>query len=414
MKHYDFIIAGGGVAGLSLAYHLIQSPMRDRSIVIIDRDHKSCNDRTLCFWSDQPTAFDSILFRSWDRLRVIGEDFETAPTPEAYRYCMIRGIDFYRFVQRALTGCPNVEFVQGTISRIDECDQDAVVVMDDQTTYRGRWVFDSRFNPAEFQANWARGQSFQQRFLGWEIETAAASFDPQCPTFMDFRLPQHNGLCFCYVLPFSERHALVECVLMGRSQAAHASQLRAYIENVLGIHQYHILAKESGTSPLTDRGFPRQAGPHIMNIGTRGGRVKPSSGYAFMRIQHDSAAVVRSLLKSGHPFDVPSDSRFYRLCDSLMLRVMNRRGGWMVPLFARLFERNPIDRIFRFLDERASPGQNLRLTASLLPELIVQMRSRQPARLPQRREHEYTANRHRDRSRTGRDRDSSPTRPQRL
>jgi lycopene beta-cyclase len=116
-----------------------------------------------------------------------------------------------------------------------------------------------------------------------------------------------------------------------------------------------------------------------MNIGTRGGRVKPSSGYAFTRIQRDSAAIVRSLLKHGHPFDVPSDPRFYRLCDSLMLHVMHRHSDWLVPLFVRLFERNPIERILSFLDEHALPGQNLRLTMSLLPELFVQMLSHRPA-----------------------------------
>jgi lycopene beta-cyclase len=373
MSRYDFIIAGGGVAGLSLAYHLVQSPLRERSILIIDRDRKTRNDRTLSFWAAEPGPFDPIAFRTWDRLKVAGEGFETVATLGDYRYCMIRGIDFYQFVRQTLAAYPNVAFVQSTISRIDETDQQAVVRVDEQTAYTGQWVFDSRFPPSAFQAERARCRSFQQHFLGWEIETETAVFDPQMPMFMDFRLPQPNGLCFCYVLPFSERHALVEYVRMGRSQAAHGSPLKTYLENAWGINSYHILTKEGGTSPITDWVFPRRAGRHIMNIGTRGGRVKPSSGYAFTRIQRDSAAIVRSLLTSGHPFDVPPDTRFYRLCDSLMLRVMARRGDGLVPLFIELFKRNSIDRILSFLDERASPGQNLRLTTSLLPALIAQM-----------------------------------------
>ncbi len=376
MTHYDFIIAGGGVAGLSLAYHLVQSPLRDRSILIIDKDRKTRNDRTLSFWSAQPMVLDGITFRTWDRLRVIGEEFETAAPLGAYRYCTIRGIDFYQFVRQALATHPHVEFVQGTINRIDEQDQQAIVLVDEDIAYAGQWVFDSRFSPSEFQAELARHHSFQQHFLGWEIETETDVFDPQLPTFMDFRLPQQNGLCFCYVLPFSERRALVETVQMSRFQVAYKPELKRYIETVLGIDQYQILAKESGSSPLTDWVFPRQMGAHTMNVGTRGGRVKPSSGYAFTRIQRDSAAIVRSLLKSGHPFDVPSDPVFYRLCDSLMLRVMERHRAWLAPLFARLFERNPIERILGFLDERASPGQNFRLTLSLVPELMVQMLSR--------------------------------------
>lgn len=375
--HYDFIIAGGGVAGLSLAYHLVQSPLRDRSILIIDKDRQTRSDRTLSFWSTQPTVFDGIIFRAWDRLRVIGEDFETAALLGAYRYCTIRGIDFYQFVRQALTTYPNVAFVQGTITRVDEQEQQAMVRVGNDIAHTGQWVFDSRFSPSEFQAELARHHSFQQHFLGWEIETEADVFDPQLPTFMDFRLSQQNGVSFCYVLPFSERHALVEYVQLLRAHVAYRPELKRYIETVLGIDQYQILAKESGVSPLTDWGFPRQMGPHTMSIGTRGGRVKPSSGYAFTRIQRDSEAIVRSLLESSHPFDVPSDPPFYRLCDSLMLRVIERHSTWLAPLFARLFERNPIERILGFLDERASPGQNLRLTLSLVPELMAQMLSRQ-------------------------------------
>jgi lycopene beta-cyclase len=37
MQHYDLIIAGGGAAGLSLAYHLLLSPLRNRSILIVDK-----------------------------------------------------------------------------------------------------------------------------------------------------------------------------------------------------------------------------------------------------------------------------------------------------------------------------------------------------------------------------------------
>lgn len=40
MIEYDYIIAGGGAAGLSLAYQLVQSSLRDRRILIIDRDEK--------------------------------------------------------------------------------------------------------------------------------------------------------------------------------------------------------------------------------------------------------------------------------------------------------------------------------------------------------------------------------------
>jgi lycopene beta-cyclase len=68
---YDFIIAGGGAAGLSLAYHLMRSPLRDRSILIVDKDAKDHNDRTFCFWTDRPSLFDDLVYRSWSQLRFV-------------------------------------------------------------------------------------------------------------------------------------------------------------------------------------------------------------------------------------------------------------------------------------------------------------------------------------------------------
>ncbi len=116
---------------------------------------------------------------------------------------------------------------------------------------------------------------------------------------------------------------------------------------------------------MTDRPFPRRLSQHVMAIGTRGGLVKPSSGYAFQRIQNDSAAIVESLISYGHPFQVPTTPARYRLFDTLLLQLMYRQGGKMKDIYTRLFERNSPQEIFRFLDEHAPLGDDIRLLASL-------------------------------------------------
>jgi len=45
------------MAGFSLAYHMRQSPLRDKEILIIDLEPKTENDRTWCFWTREGTAF---------------------------------------------------------------------------------------------------------------------------------------------------------------------------------------------------------------------------------------------------------------------------------------------------------------------------------------------------------------------
>jgi lycopene beta-cyclase len=373
MQPYDFIIAGGGAAGLSLACEMIHSPLRDRSILIVDKDAKDRNDRTWCFWTDRAMQFDPIVSRSWNRLQFVSPTYAKVVELHPYRYQLIRGIDFYCCAHQELAAFPNVELLQGTVEQIEDQDDQATVSVDGRT-YAARWVFDSRFRRPTFAPDPTRYHYVQQRFHGWEIETPIDAFDPQIPTFLDFRTPQREAMRFCYVLPLSARHALVEyvaCMRPAHGDEDQTGALRDYLQTILGIIDYRILAREGGASPLTDYPFPRRAGQRVMTIGVAGGRIKPTSGYAFTRIQDDSAAIVGSLLKVGHPFDVPPSSRRYRLYDAILLDLMTHHGAAISPIFTTLFRHNPIQRIFRFLDEAGSLWENMSFIATLPPQRFL-------------------------------------------
>jgi lycopene beta-cyclase len=118
---------------------------------------------------------------------------------------------------------------------------------------------------------------------------------------------------------------------------------------------------------MTDHPFPRKAGARVMNIGTRGGRVKASTGFAFGRIQRDCADIVHSLVAHGHPFDVPTPSARYRTFDAMLLQILYRHGHLGKRIFTDIFKKNPIDRIFRFLDEDGDVWENLHVMASVPP-----------------------------------------------
>ena len=372
-KHYDFIFAGGGAAGLSLAYQLSRSALAAKSMLIVDPAVKNRNDHTWCFWTTTPTPVEPVVYRTWERLGFFGEDFEATFDLAPYRYQMVRGIDFYRFMRENLGGLPNVDFLLGSVERIVDGPQQAEILVNEQT-FSGDWVFDSRYRSADYRPLTPRYHYLAQHFLGWEIETPDPAFDPQTPWLFDFRTPQRGAMRFMYVLPFSERRALVEYTLFSADllpQAEYEVALRAYIADVLGVRQYRILEEERDLIPMTDQPFPRRAGQRVMNTGTRGGRVKASSGYAFLRIQQDTAAIARSLQKRGHPFDVPTPPRRYRVFDTMLLQILYRRGDLSKRVFTDLFRNNPVARIFRFLDEEGSVGENLRLMASVPPEPFV-------------------------------------------
>jgi lycopene beta-cyclase len=85
MINYDFAILGGGASGLSLALALAQSPMGNRSILIIEKEAKNRNDRTWCYWTRQDSPLDDICHMAYIALPVYRLKFL-----QPYRYQMIR------------------------------------------------------------------------------------------------------------------------------------------------------------------------------------------------------------------------------------------------------------------------------------------------------------------------------------
>jgi lycopene beta-cyclase len=381
MPTYDFILAGGGAAGLSLAYHLVHSPLKDASILIVDPESKDANDRTWSFWTHNSSTFDAIVHRSWDCLQFVGEGLDKTLEISPYRYQMIRGLDFYRHVHQALAAFPNVEFLQGKVTHIQDGPGFAEATVEGQT-FQAAWIFDSR--PAHPEVNTSRYHALRLYFKGWAIQTAGPAFTPQAATLMDFRTPQRGDTRFFYVLPFSEDRALVEYTVFTASRVG-AYECQAALENYLagvqGIGEYHILSAEGGCIPVTDQPAQRRAGARVMNIGARGGRIKPTTGYAFARIQQDSIAIVRSLVEQGSPFHIPADSERYRLLDSILMEIMTSQGEEIQPIFTALFRNNPPARLFRFLDEVASPQEILMLIETLprriFLETLLKMQRRQ-------------------------------------
>ncbi len=370
-QDYDYLIVGGGAAGLSLAYHIALEPrLADKRVLLIEPEAKTQNDRTWSFWADEPGMFDGIVAHEWDKIAFRSPGFERIIDLGDYRYKTINGLDYYRFVGQALAARP-AQFtrVRGTVTELANTATGTQAHTTSGNSYTARYAFDSR-PPDLLKLKQPRKHRYLlQHFVGWEIETDTDVFDPKTVEFMDFRGPQQHEARFMYVLPYSARKALVEYTLFSETplpKAEYEAAIRAYTDHTLKLKSYRVVAEEIGAIPMTDHPLPSRAGRYIINLGTRGGRAKPSTGYAFKRIQQHSARLVAALAATGHPpAEASGDQWQFRLFDTLLLDIMQRHGESTRDIFRQLFERNPVARIFRFLDEQTSWADNLRVMNSV-------------------------------------------------
>ena len=159
-------------------------------------------------------------------------------------------------------------------------------------------------------------------------------------------------------MPQSAKKALVEVAIFSNellSQDNYDAIVKDYIQGYLQIENYHIDEEEFGVIPMTTYPFIKHNTKRIIHIGTGGGIVKPSSGYAFKRIQEHSDQLVKCI-KKGTPLSKSYDGlngRFL-LYDKVMLHAMLHNGVSGEEIFTKLFDKRKASEIFKFLDQKTN------------------------------------------------------------
>ncbi|EME55091.1 lycopene cyclase family protein [Amycolatopsis decaplanina] len=362
------LIAGGGLSGLSLVAHLVARPEPLGPIVVVDDGRRPLATVGWASWSAEPGLLDEAVSRTFDRLRVHAAGRSRIVGLGRYKYRFVRGDDLAAAVTKSAERHGDVVFRPGRITEIRQAGEGAEAVVDGESL-RADWVFDSVLRPGPAQVDgWLI-------FRGWHVCTAGPAFDSAVPTFFDFRTSQGRAASFVYVLPRGPQEALVEHTSFAppHSQGVprpkeQRSALREYLSTVLGLRDYTVTREESASLPLFASAVDRRCGS-ILAIGTKAGLVKASTGYAFHRIQADSAAIARSLAVRGHPFDLPRPKPRHLLFDATLLDVVAREPAQLERVFAALFDRSSAEPVLRFLDEESSLAQEAKLFVRLPPSL---------------------------------------------
>lgn len=364
----EVVILGAGCAGLSLAAALGQERAPGRRVLLLEPRTEYTRDRTWCFWNTEPHLFATAISHSWHSWRVSHGAREVKRSSRVYRYCHIAGHDFYRDALGRVERAEGQTHLRGVVVNSVARQGDGLLAVEtNQGRLLAKTVFDSRPAPG------GGAPVLLQRFVGWHVRVAEPCFDPETIELMRFVPSGTPGRAqFLYVLPFSPTEAMVETTYLDLPSLPEPPYTRD-LESALRerTSNWEVLYTESGSLPMGGSVTPDETLPGVHRIGTRGGRIKPSSGYAFLRIQRHSRMVAQAL-KDGQAPPAHGEPGLggasYRIMDAVFLRALEHAPEEAAALFVRMFAGSEPDALLRFLGETSRGPREVLGVAWSLPK----------------------------------------------
>ncbi len=348
MKEFDYLIIGGGCAGLSLAYELeINGKLKNKTLAIIEPRKEYKRDKTWSFWKVFDHNFEDCVIKSWNNFTINSSENSQELVNKKFPYQSINSEKFYKKINSKLSSNPNINFFKN----LNEINSKNSIIFNS--------VFEAELDKSEL---W-------QHFQGIEIETTKDIFDDEILNLMDFNCDQRNDVHFFYTLPFSKNKALIETTwlsnLEDQSLMDYDLQLENYIKNNLGIKNYKINFIEKGAIPLFYPTFKNNK--KNINIGSAGGMTRLSTGYTFLNIQEHSKYIARNIdkIEKVKTFNL---GKKYQFLDKVFLKVLEKYPEKMPKVFSNMFKTSS-NTIIKFLSNKSNIFEDV-VIISKMPKLI--------------------------------------------
>lgn len=364
----DIIIAGAGLAGLSLLYRTMnQGIWKDLSIVVVDEHLENPAQKNWSFWKKFSGPFDDLICQRWHRLSFFNADgHETKLAVGGYTYNTIRSSDFHQHCISQLRTFKNISFVAGKVLEIYQ-ENSKCYLNTLNLRYEGSYLFNSIYNKPTLTPG---SQYFLQHFRGLMIRSAQFNFVEDQAYLMDFRTSQEHGASFFYTLPFASDEAFIEYTVFSKKVLTlpeYEEKISIYLKEVLHITEYAVLDREYGVIPMTDHHFRRFEG-NIINIGSAGGDTRGSTGYTFSNVQLTVGYIIANWKAKGDPFfSEEVIGKKHQLYDATLLQVLDDGAYKGHQVFEDLFRTTKAESVFSFLDAKSSWVEELALISSLRP-----------------------------------------------
>ena len=348
MKEFDYVIIGGGCAGLSLAYELeINSKLKDKTLAIIEPCKKYKRDKTWSFWKIFDHNFEDCIIKSWNNFTVNTSENSHELSTKKFPYQSIDSGKFYKKINSKLASNSNICFFKN----LNEINPKNSIIFNS--------VFEGELDKSKL---W-------QHFQGVEIETSKDIFDDEILNLMDFNCDQKNNVHFFYTLPFSKNKALIETTwlsdLENQNLMDYDLQLENYIKNNLRVKNYKINFIEKGAIPLF---YPSiKQNDKIINIGSAGGMTRLSTGYTFLNIQEHSKYILKNIDKIDK-VEKYNLAQKYKFLDNIFLKVLKNNPEKMPNIFYKMFKSSP-NTVIKFLSNQSNILEDINIIYKM-PKLI--------------------------------------------
>ena len=340
MKDFDYIIIGGGCAGLSLAYELeINDKLKNKSLAIIEPRKEYERDKTWSFWKVFPHNFDDCIKKSWNNFSI------NIPNDTKFIDCKLtpyQSIDSGKFYHKVLSKLKlneNIKFFKS----INDIELSNSIIFNSVPNFENK--------PNEL---W-------QHFCGVEIETEKDFFDDQIFNLMDFECDQRNEVHFFYTLPFTKKNALIETTwisnLSNETIKDYNNQIDQYLKNNLNVKNYKINFKEEGSIPLFRIKNLKKL--NEIYIGSAGDMTRLSTGYTFLNIQEHSKYIAENIenISNAELFKI---KKKYDFLDNIFLKVLRNNSSDMGEIFFKMFNSSPKTAI-NFLSNKSNFFEDLEI-----------------------------------------------------
>ena len=395
MKEFDYIIIGGGCAGLSLAYELeIHKKLKNKTLAIIEPRTEYKRDKMWSFWKVIPHNFEDCVKKSWDSFYV-GDGEKRTHHSGKYPYQTIDSGLFYKKILNTLKKNKNIRFFKN--------------IKEIKTT--NSFIFNSVPKLKKFNKD---SKNYWQHFYGIEIETKKKIIDdyiyhgdvinPEDVGLMSFNSMPRPWINFIYILPFTEKKVFFETTWItkgNRSIPPYEHQIVGQLQswNIVRYdtfkgnfpkddkkidrrinkimegrgsgkfvkNPFKVNYKEHGAIPLFHPVYEKKE--NQINIGTAGHMTRLSTGYTFLNIQEHSK-YIRENIENIRNVELFKQDKKYLFYDKLFMKVLelkevafaneirrddylSRYNNRIQNIFLKMFN-SPSNTVIKFLSNKSN------------------------------------------------------------